>query len=171
MYPAVHVNGSQSKGGFHSFLLLVQWHIKSWESAPLIVTIRGGTPPSPLRGPPSQTEGRRNGKRKGSTIHSKKTKKQTKLTTFWTDPRHTIKLQLYSVQSTMSNAHPPVDLSITFLDGHDREGAITFPPRLRQPRINRISNYCVSKFSRLQDKKFYPPSPQRSFPPHNFKDF
>ena len=53
----------------------------------------GGTPPSPPRGLLSQTEGRRNGKRKGSTIHSKKTKKQAKLTTFWTDPRQPTEIQ------------------------------------------------------------------------------
>ena len=56
----------------------------------------GSTPPSPSWGSPSKTEGRRKGKRKGSTIHSKKTKKfkkQTTITTFWTDSNQTTKKQ------------------------------------------------------------------------------
>ena len=56
----------------------------------------GSTPPSPSWGSPSKTEGRRKGKRKGSTIQSKKTKKfkkQTTLTTFWTDSNQTTKKQ------------------------------------------------------------------------------
>ena len=61
-----------------------------------------------------------------------------------------------NVQSTMSNECPPVDLSITFLDRHNSEGVISSASTQRQPRNTRISNYCISKFSRLQDIKFQP---------------